>query len=187
MLHYTRRNKVRRLYEANTSKHVACLLTNGQYSTRPEMNKDAGDWKAMNQNAEIRTGARSKRKLNRCGKRAQQPGGIRFVLFECFPTWAWVEVLTMRQTLSHDPHFLADHWGWWCWWLTGAKVSPRGIHCCCLRAGFIFCSSSLTVPTSSLETENVKRSITKRLQFFIFSFLSNTLFLIFKSKKLLAP
>ena len=85
MLHYTRRNEVRRLYEANTSKHVAYLLTNDQHSTRPEMNKDAGDWTARNQNAEIRTGARSKKKLNRCGKRAEQPGGDPFCPIWMFP------------------------------------------------------------------------------------------------------
>lgn len=44
-------------------------------------------------------------------KKGAAAGGIRFVLFGCFPTWAWAEVLTMKQTLSQDHDFLADHWG----------------------------------------------------------------------------
>ena len=93
-------------------------------------------------------------------KKGTAAGGIPFVLFGYFPTWPNTEVLTVKQTPSQDHDFLADHWGWQRWWLTGAKVSPRGIHCGCFRARFIVCSSSLTISTSSLETENVKWSIT---------------------------
>lgn len=58
---------------------------------KPQASKTAGDGSVRrSQNAEIRTGAKTKRNLNRCGNRVHQLCPI------------WMFVLTTKQQTSHD-------------------------------------------------------------------------------------